>query len=69
MSCGIYPYSKYLSLSPTKEETDFAADMERRQKRYLKLNDKDEESIMWRKTRKAVNRIIHKKKKDIEQQR
>lgn len=68
LSCGIYPYSKYLPLSPTKDEADFAAEMERRQKRYLKFNDKDEEFVMWRKTRKAVNRIIHKKKKDIEQQ-
>lgn len=69
LSCGIYPYSKYLSLSPTKEEVDFSADMERRQKRYLEFNDADEEFIMWRRTRKAVNRIIHKKKRDIEQQR
>ena len=69
LSCGIYPYSKYLSLSPTEEEANFAANMERRQKRYLEFNDEDEEFIMWRRTRKAVNRIIHKKKKDIEQQR
>ena len=68
LSCGIYPYSKYLSLSPTKDEKEFAADMERRQKRYLKFNEKDEEFVMWRKARKGVNRIIDKKKKDMEQQ-
>jgi len=69
LSCGIYPYSKYLSSSPTIEEKEFADSMERRQKRYLKFTDKDEEFAMWRKTRKSVNRIINKKKQDIEQQR
>ena len=69
LSCGIYPYSKYFSLAPTPDEAAFAADMERRQKRYLKFTDQDEEYVMWKRTRKAVNRIIAKKKKDMEQQR
>lgn len=62
LSCGIYPYSKYFFVSPTKEETEFAADMEGRQERYLKLSDKDEEYVMWKKMRKNINRIIDRKK-------
>ncbi len=65
LSCGIYPYSKYFSVSPTKEETEFAVDMERRQKRHLKLSDKDEEYVMWKRMRKNINRIIDRKKKDV----
>lgn len=64
-SCGIYPYSKYFSLSPTKEETEFSIEMERRQKRCLQLDDNDVDVELWRKTRKAINKIIDKKKKDI----
>lgn len=68
LSCGIYPYSEYFSAYPTPDEAAFAADMERRQKRYLRFTDKDEELVMWKRTRKTVNRIIDKKKKDIAEQ-
>lgn len=58
LNCGIYPYRKYLSPSPTEEESEFAADMERRQKRYLKLGYQDEESIMWEKAIRMVDHMI-----------
>lgn len=68
LNCGIYPYSKYFSFSPAKDEIEFTAAMERRQNRYLKITDKDDEYLQWKATRKEINRIIEKKRKDIEQQ-
>ena len=66
LSSGVYLYSKYLSISPTEEEREFSAKMEKYQKRYSRLDEKEEEFQSWKKSRKAINRIIEKKKKDVE---
>ena len=64
LNSGIYQYSKYLSVGKDKA---FAKDMEFRQKKYLGLSDKDEDFIAWKTARKAINRIIGQRKKDLSQ--
>ena len=67
LNSGIYLYSKIFF--KTNEETKFAEDMERRQRRYLRLTEKDEEFVTWKAARKAFNSIIRKRKNDIQEQR
>lgn len=63
LSSGVYPYSQYLSVSPTEEETEFSEKMERYQRRYSRLDANEEEFKLWEKSRKTINRIIEKKRK------
>ena len=66
LNSGVYQYSKFLS--GDKDEMKFAEDMESRQEELLGLSDKDEDYIAWKKARKAINRIIAQRKKDISRQ-